>query len=133
MTLEIICGIAAGYQLFAIVASFAFKAHRPAARQQPGAVSILNPVHGVDPAMREAIASHAALEGDYEFLCGVRDGDPALELIREFPKAHIVPTSTQTPNLKVGVLIDLGQAARNPLLFWQLLSALLGLIVRALR
>lgn len=116
MTLEIICGIAAGYQVFAIVASFAFKAHRPAGGPQPGPVSILKPVHGVDPAMREALASHAALEGDYEFLCGVRDGDPALALIRDFPKAQVVPTRTETPNLKVGVLIDLGRAARNDVL-----------------
>ena len=35
-------GIAAGYQLFAIVASFAFKAHRVAQRPQPAPVSILN-------------------------------------------------------------------------------------------
>ncbi|MFM2125033.1 MAG: hypothetical protein RL328_1484 [Acidobacteriota bacterium] len=116
MTLEIICGIAAGYQLFAIVASFAFKAHRVTQRPQPAPVSILKPVHGVDPAMREAIESHAGLQGDYEFLCGVRDGDPALTLIREFPKAQIVPTRTQTPNLKVGVLVDLGHAARHPVL-----------------
>lgn len=114
MTLELICGIAAGYQLFALVASLAFKAQRIAVAPQQGPVSILKPVHGMEPAMREAIASHASLEGDYEFLCGVRDGDPALHLIHEFPKAQIVPTRTQTPNLKVGVLIDLANAAHNP-------------------
>lgn len=113
MILEIICGVAAGYQLFAVVASLAFKAHRPEQKPQYGKVSILKPVHGVDPAMREAIESHAVLEGDFEFLCGVRDGDPAEALIREFPKARIVPTRTQTPNLKVGVLIDLGHAAHH--------------------
>ncbi len=66
--------------------------------------------------MREAIASHDTLFGDYEFLCGVRAGDPAASLLTEFPKAQLVPVTTQTPNLKVGSLIDLGRAARNPIL-----------------
>lgn len=66
--------------------------------------------------MREAIASHATLTGEYEFLCGVRDGDPAAGVIAEFPKAQVVPARTVTPNGKVGVLMDLAAAARHPIL-----------------
>jgi ceramide glucosyltransferase len=113
---EAICAVAAGYQLFAIVACIAFKGQRPSSSPQPAPVTILKPVHGVEPSMREAIASHASLDGDYEFLCGMRPGDPAASLIAEFPKAQVVTVSTETPNLKVGVLSDLGRAARNPIL-----------------
>jgi ceramide glucosyltransferase len=66
--------------------------------------------------MREAIASHIALKGDYELLCGVRSGDAAAELIAEFPQARLVACTTDTPNGKVGALIDLAKAARFPTL-----------------
>lgn len=113
---QILCAIAAAYQLFAIVAAVAFKSRKPKSVAQPEPVSILKPVHGVEPAMREAIASHAALEGDYEFLCGVRSGDSAAGLLSEFPKAQIVEVHTRAANPKVGVLVDLARAARNPIL-----------------
>jgi len=114
--IAIICGLACGYQLFAVVACLVFKRQRPDSRPQPTPVSILKPVHGVDPSMREAIASHATLAGDYEFLCGVRDGDPAAGVISAFSKAQVVPVRTQTPNGKVGVLIDLAEASKHPIL-----------------
>jgi ceramide glucosyltransferase len=113
---EIICAVAAGYQLFAIAACIAFKGQRPSTKPQPGPVSILKPVNGVEPSMREAIASHVKLAGDYELLCGVRANDPALKLLELFPQAKMVPVSTKTPNLKAGALIDLGRAARNPII-----------------
>ena len=116
MIIPIICVLSAGYQLFAVVACLVFKAQGRDKRPQPSAVSILKPVHGVEPSMREAIASHATLQGDYEFLCGVRDGDPASRVIAEFPKARVVPVRTQTPNGKVGVLMDLAEEARHPIL-----------------
>ncbi|MEP6961320.1 MAG: glycosyltransferase [Acidobacteriota bacterium] len=117
MLLEIICAGAAGYQIFAIVACIAFKRQSPSASSSSvPAVSILKPVHGVEPSMREAIASHANLAGDYEFLCGMRDGDPAAQVIAQFPKARIVEAKTQTRNAKVGVMIDLARAAKNPVL-----------------
>jgi len=114
--IEIICGVAAGYQLFAVVACVVFKMQKQDTRPQPAAVSILKPVHGMEPSMREAIASHATLQGDYEFLCGVRDGDPATGVIAEFSKARVVPVRTQAPNGKVGVLIDLAREAKNQIL-----------------
>jgi ceramide glucosyltransferase len=66
--------------------------------------------------MREAIASHVSLEGDYEFLCGVGNGDPARSLLAEFPKAQVVDVHTRAANPKVGILVDLARAARNPIL-----------------
>jgi len=78
---------------------------------------VLKPVHGVDPGFREAIRSHTALHGEYEFLCGVSyPNDPALPLLREFFRVRIVESHTRAANGKVGVLIDLAAAARYPIL-----------------
>lgn len=113
---QILCAIAAAYQLFAIVATVVFKSQRHKSVPQQAPVSILKPVHGVEPAMRKAIASHAVLEGDYEFLCGLRSGDPAAGLLSEFTKAQVIQVHTRAANPKVGVLVDLARAAQNPIL-----------------
>jgi ceramide glucosyltransferase len=90
--------------------------------QNEGAsVSVLKPVRGLDAGFREAIASHAALEGVYELLCGVGSlNDPAVAVIRElsgkFPNIRVVECRTKTPNGKVGVLMDLAAQARYPIL-----------------
>ncbi len=102
-----------------MVACLAYSGARgQAARRQAagGWASILKPVHGADPALRAAIESHTVLEGEYELLCGVRPGDPAADLIAQFPTVKMVESTTQTPNGKVGVLIDLVRAARYPIL-----------------
>ncbi len=109
--------IAAAYQLFASAACLLFLGSlKLREAKQPGPVSLLKPIRGLDPVFREAIHSHTTLDGDYEFLCGVRDDDPAIELLREFPQVKIVPVRTITPNGKVGALIDLAAAAHNPIL-----------------
>ena len=83
---------------------------REALAQPP--VSILKPVHGADPALREAIRSHTVFEGEYEFLCGVSNpNDSAIPLLREFPSVRVIQTHTQAENAKVGVLADLASAA----------------------
>ncbi len=76
-------------------------------------VSILKPIRGADAGLRDAIASHVALQGDFELLCGV-----ALAwTIRPWPccanfrSVRIVECPTRTPNGKVGVLMDLAAAA----------------------
>jgi ceramide glucosyltransferase len=80
-------------------------------------VSIFKPIHGADPALREAIRSHTVFTGEYELLCGVSDPrDPAIPLLREFPSVRIVESRTKTANGKVGVLADLAAAARFPIL-----------------
>ena len=112
MILEIAASVAAAYQLLAIAACLAFK-KKPAATEPIPAVSILKPVHGLDAGFKEAIASHANLPGDFEFLCGVRSlDDPAGAVLREFPRVRIVECKTEAPNQKAGVLADLARAAK---------------------
>ena len=97
------------YQLFAILACL-WRKNPPAPFSTP--TSILKPVSGAGGNLREALASHSQL--DCELLCGVPSlDDPAVAIIREFPKARLVVSSTKTPNAKVGVLIDLVNAASH--------------------
>lgn len=114
MIVETIAAIAAAYQVFAIVACLRFRSGPGLpSRDSHGAVSILKPVQGMDSALRAAIESHSNLQGDYELLCGVRSlNDPAVALLREFPRARVIECATKTPNGKVGVLADLVRAAR---------------------
>jgi ceramide glucosyltransferase len=102
--------IPAAYQLLAIVAClFRGRSQEPGARSQN--VSILKPVSGAGGNLRAALASHAGL--DAELLCGVSSiDDPAVAIIREFPKIRLIECSTVTPNAKVGVLVDLVKQAR---------------------
>jgi ceramide glucosyltransferase len=116
--------IAAAYQLLSTLAALRFP-RRPQrlARLFPP-VSILKPVHGVDPHFYEAIRSHAVQDyPEYEVLFGVSDPeDPAIppirQLMREFPglPVRLVVASTRAPNQKVGVLIELARHARHPIL-----------------
>jgi ceramide glucosyltransferase len=116
--LWIIAGLTGLYQLCAIVACLKFRkyASRPATLAASPA-SILKPVSGLDEGFRGAIESHSKLHGEYELLCGVRSfEDPAVPVLREYPRAHVVECRTQTANGKVGVLIDLVRAARHSVL-----------------
>lgn len=117
MILEIFGAISGAYQLFGMIACLTFRRQRVGARgPAPAGVSVLKPVHGADSALREAIRSHTVLEGEYELLCGVREGDPAAAVIAEFQCARRVECTTVTPNRKVGTLIDLAHAARYTVL-----------------
>jgi ceramide glucosyltransferase len=140
-----IAAIAGAYQVLAIVACLRRrgqenKGQGAGARGQSEGVSILKPIRGLDDGLREAIASHAALLGEAasrasversrlgehgveacELLCGVSSlDDPAVALIREFSREfsniRVIECHTQTPNGKVGVLMDLAAAARYPIL-----------------
>jgi ceramide glucosyltransferase len=111
-----LAAIAGAYQILAILAC-AFRGRSKFQARSSGPVSVLKPVHGMDPGFREAIRSHTVLHGDYEFLCGVsRPNDPALPLLREFPRVQVVESGTRAANAKAGVLIDLAAAARYPIL-----------------
>jgi ceramide glucosyltransferase len=87
-------------------------------------VSILKPVRGQDPGFYEAIRSHALLDyPEYEILFGVSDPEESTvalieRLIREFPdrRIRLIFCSRKCPNGKAGVLIDLANAATNPIL-----------------
>ncbi|HTS30368.1 MAG TPA: bacteriohopanetetrol glucosamine biosynthesis glycosyltransferase HpnI [Bryobacteraceae bacterium] len=87
-------------------------------------LSILKPVHGRDPQFYEGILSHARQDyPQFEILFGVNNpDDPALEdierLQREFPDGRITVRTvfSKAPNAKVGILAELAEHARYPLL-----------------
>lgn len=102
--------IPTAYQLFALLACLLFRRGTPGVARR--GISILKPVSGAGGNLREALASHAKL--DAELLCGVSSlNDPAVEIIREFPRVRLIECHTVTPNAKVGVLIDLLKAASH--------------------
>ncbi len=118
---------AAAYYLLAIVAAVRWGRSATCpdmAGRRPVPLSILKPVHGRDPRFYEAILSHAAQDyPEFEILFGVSDSrDPALQdiarLKREFPgrRIEVAVVETNAPNAKVGVLAELAQRARYPLL-----------------
>jgi len=115
---------AAAYQILAMIAALSHRRRASPPAHAASAVSILKPVYGADPGFFEAIRSHAAQEFEgFEILFGIpHPGDPARgeieRLMREFPGVSIrlVVCDTQTPNRKVGVLIDLAREARYPIL-----------------
>ncbi len=108
--------VAGAYQLFAILACLFGRGQGSGSGSQLAA-SILKPIRGADDGLRDAIASHLALRGECELLCGVASlDDPAVSMLREFPSVRIIECRTKTPNAKVGVLEDLAAAARYPIL-----------------
>jgi ceramide glucosyltransferase len=115
--LPVIAAIAAAYQLFAIVACLTHRRRVILPSPCPLPVSVLKPIRGADAGLREAIASHAALRGEFEVLCGVSDlNDPAVAVLRTFPNVRVIECHTVMPNAKAGVLMDLVEAARFPIL-----------------
>ncbi len=117
MILLVVAAIAAGYQMFAILACVAHRRRPVNPSATPVAASVLKPIRGVDPGLLEAIASHANLQGEFELLCGVSDlNDPAVALLRSFPKVRLIVCHTTMPNAKAGVLMDLSESARFPIL-----------------
>jgi len=116
--IEIACAVAGAYQLFALVACLRFRGSRPLQLPaQVAPVSILKPIHGADDGLKDAIASHCRLDGDFELLCGIRpDDEAARAVLREFPQVRIIECRTEAPNRKVGVLMDLAREAKHPIL-----------------
>lgn len=122
--LALIAAIAFAYQILAIFAALHhIRKREPEDGYLPG-VSILKPVHGLDPHFYEAIRSHAEQQyPEFEILFGVSDSDdpaiPEIErLASEFPAVPIrlVRSQCEFPNRKVGVLEDLAAEARHPVL-----------------
>jgi len=113
---------ALGYQLVALVAVIAhLRRVDPVAEFMP-AISILKPVHGLDPDFYEAIRSHALQDyPEFEIIFGVSSADdPAIAVIErlqsEFPNVSLVVVSRLSPNRKVGVLMELAARARHSVL-----------------
>lgn len=111
-----------GYYLIALWSARAFlrRPRFPAGFAPP--VSILKPLHGLDPGMLEAFASHLHQNygGDYELLFGVsRLDDPAAAVVEqlqaEFPDRAIRLIQTPEalgPNGKISNLAQLARQAR---------------------
>ena len=115
-----VCAAAFLYQLAAIAACLRHLSRPdPMATRRPP-ISILKPIHGLDPHFYQAIRSHAILEyPTFEILFGVSElNDPAVrEVMRiqsDFPDVpmNLLHAVTQTPNGKVGVLADLARHAK---------------------
>ncbi|MBZ5610425.1 MAG: bacteriohopanetetrol glucosamine biosynthesis glycosyltransferase HpnI [Acidobacteriia bacterium] len=115
---------AAVYQLLALIAALRHRGQAPAPASAGLPVSILKPVYGAEPGFYDAIRSQALQQyPEFEILFGIaRPDDPARaeieRLIREFPSVAIrlVECSTEAPNPKVGVLMDLARQARYSIL-----------------
>ena len=117
MILLALAAIAGAYQLFAIVACLAHRRPVLGVPASRAPVSILKPIRGAEAPLRAAIQSHLALQGDFELLCGVSDpNDPAMGVLREFPRVRIVVATTRKPNGKAGVLMDMVAGARYPVI-----------------
>jgi ceramide glucosyltransferase len=119
-TLLTIAGL--GYYIVALLSARAFLRRRrfPAAFAPP--VSLLKPIHGIDPDMAEAFASHCRqnYSGEYELLFGVSSlDDPASAVVRQlqtdFPDHAIqliLCPDVLGPNGKVSNLAQLRRHAR---------------------
>ncbi|HLJ51572.1 MAG TPA: glycosyltransferase [Bryobacteraceae bacterium] len=106
--LAAVCAVAAIYQLLAIAGCLwhLWRRH-PAASQFPP-ISVLKPVYRPGPELPGAVRSH--VEQDYpefEVLLGARG------IVPEVPGARVIVTHTETPNRKVGTLVDLVAEARH--------------------
>lgn len=117
---------ALAYQASALLASILFAEKRRLRYARPvlsslPPVSVLKPVRGLDDRLKQALLSH--LEQDYpeyEVLLGIASKeDPAWPVLEQLRKEHpekplrVVLSSTEAPNGKVGVLLDLAREARH--------------------
>lgn len=130
--IAILCAIAGAYQLIALAAclSHRYRSVRSERRrlrfpaEDSLAVSVLKPIHGLHGGFDEALKSHATQQySKFELLLGYSDPqDSALpeiqRIIAEHPTVDIraIHCPQSAPNRKVGVLIELANAARYPLL-----------------
>ncbi|MGA8597743.1 MAG: glycosyltransferase, partial [Bryobacteraceae bacterium] len=110
------------YQLLAIAAAVRQARRKETAPGFEPPISILKPVHGLDPDMLPALISQAAQDyPEFEILFGASDPDdpaiPVIEQLRDaFPKLRVELFIGAKPaqNAKVGVLANLAEHARHP-------------------
>jgi ceramide glucosyltransferase len=116
---------AIAYQVLALAASFRYRRqqNRSSATSafQPS-ISVLKPVHGLDPNTYQAFVSQARQDyPSFEILFGVSDPkDPVIAEIHrlraQFPAVAIrlFVAATAAPNAKVGTLMELARHAHYP-------------------
>jgi ceramide glucosyltransferase len=108
------------YQLLAIAACVRHRRHKRKHSGFEPPISILKPVHGLDPNMLRALVSQAEQNyPEFEILFGVNDAvDPAIPVIHQlreaFPMRRIELFVGTKPaqNAKVGILGNLAEHAR---------------------
>jgi len=88
----------------------------PAAPCPAPAISLLKPLHGAEPRLRENLAS--ALDQDYpgavELICGVADpGDPAATVARSLPVRLVADSRRWGRNAKVSNLANVAAVANH--------------------
>jgi ceramide glucosyltransferase len=116
-----------GYQVLAVAAGLRhlLRRRRDSRRDssfRPG-VSVLKPLHGLDPNTYEAFVSQARQDyPEFEILFGAgEESDPAAPAVQrlqaEFPQAAIrlIAGGAETPNRKAGLLMELARHARYPI------------------
>lgn len=118
-----VAAAATAYQCLALAAALRQLLLRERPPNWTPPVSVLKPVHGLDPHFCECIRSHAVQDyPEFEILFGLNDpadpARPAIErLAAEFPeRVRLIVSSNPAPNGKVGLLLDLAAAARHPVL-----------------
>lgn len=119
-----ICLVALGYQVTAWLASLRHLLQHDRTPSHLPPISILKPVHGLDPSFYDALVSHATQDyPSFEILFGVSDPNdaaiPSIErLQRDYPqlKVKLFRTANQAPNGKVGTLAELARHASYDLL-----------------
>lgn len=118
-----LCSAATAYALLTLVALLGARWRRRATATADTAVSILKPLHGMEPRLYENLRSFCLQDYPaFQLLFGVRDAaDPALavarQLRREFPQLDItvvVDARRHGRNHKVSNLTNLAQRARHP-------------------
>lgn len=118
-----LCSAATAYALLTLVALLGARWRRRATATTDTAVSILKPLHGMEPRLYENLRSFCLQDYPaFQLLFGVRDeADPALavarRLRREFPQLDItvvVDARRHGRNRKVSNLTNLAQHARHP-------------------
>lgn len=120
----LIFSAAAAYQLLAWLGALAFLGRRQKTPTSLPAVSVLKPVHGLDPHFCDALRSHALQDYPaFEVLFGLgHPADPARpdieRFISEFTRIpmRLIISPRRAPNGKVAVLAALAAEARHPVL-----------------
>ncbi|MCZ2153480.1 MAG: glycosyltransferase [Bryobacterales bacterium] len=117
-------GFAAIYQILTIAAGIGHLRRRKATEPVtlPG-ISILKPLRGLDPGLKEALDSFASQDyPEFELLFGVASlDDPAVPVIREVIAAHperpsrLLAVEDDLPNRKVAKLAALETIAQYPI------------------
>ncbi|MBI3210926.1 MAG: glycosyltransferase [Candidatus Solibacter usitatus] len=118
LLLYLLCGIAALYQLAALIAAVKHVLAREKPPTRFPKVSILKPVHGRDDAFFEAaLRSHTQIDyPDYELLFGVGGmDDEAVPFVRRL-SATVYVRKDHTSNAKAGTLIELSRHAKGEII-----------------